>query len=135
LKIDPVLNTQQWYTIRREALINSGSTPTAATDATLAVLGLPAGSSQGKVDSLPTYEWQDAAFGQGTIFNAEASVSGGGQNVTYRVSASYSGQTAIIKPVDFQRGAIMSNLNFKVNDKVSIENTLSISTFSQMAPL
>ncbi|TMI65963.1 MAG: TonB-dependent receptor [Bacteroidetes bacterium] len=134
LKIDPVLNTQQWYTIRREALINSGSTPQAATDATLAVLGLPAGSTQGKVDSLPTYEWQDAAFGQGTIFNAEASVSGGGQNVTYRVSASYSGQTAIIKPVDFERGAIMSNLNFKVNDKVSIENTLSISTFSQMAP-
>ena len=60
LKIDPVLNTQQWYNIRREALINSGSTPTAATNATLAVLGLPAGSSQGKVDSLPTYDWQDS---------------------------------------------------------------------------
>lgn len=134
LKIDPVLNTQQWYTIRREALINSGSTPAAASNSAFAVLGLPNGSSQGKVDSLPSYDWQDAAFGNGSIFNAEASISGGSPNISYRTSASYSKQTAIISPVDFQRGAVLSNLNFKLNDKINIENTISVSTFSQLAP-
>jgi TonB-dependent starch-binding outer membrane protein SusC len=134
LKIDPVLNTQQWYTIRREALINSGNTPAAATAATLAVLGLPASATQGKLDSLPTYDWQDAAFGKGTIFNAEASINGGTPNINYYISGSYSKQTAIISPVDFQRGALLSKIGFKINEKLNIDNSISVSTFSQVAP-
>jgi TonB-linked SusC/RagA family outer membrane protein len=134
LKIDPVLNTQQWFEIRREALINSGNSITTATNNTLNVLGLANGASQGKVDSLPSYDWQNAAFGHGTIFSAEASIQGGSPNLNYYMSGSYSKQSAIIKPVDFQRGAVLSKLSFKVNDKVTIDNSISISTTSQLAP-
>ncbi len=134
LKLDPVLNTQQWYTIRREALINSGQTETAATNATLAVLGLAAGATQGKVDSLPTYDWQNAAFQNGSNFNAEASIQGGGPNVSYYMSGSYAKFSAIIKPTDFQRGSMLSKISFKINDKITIDNSLVVSTFSQMAP-
>ena len=134
LKLDPVLNTQQWYTIRREALINSGQTETAATNATLAVLGLAAGATQGKIDSLPTYDWQNAAFQNGSSFNAEASIQGGSQNVSYYMSGSYSKFSAIIRPTDFQRGSILSKISFKINDKITIDNSLILSTFSQLAP-
>ncbi len=55
----------------------------------------------GKIDSLPTYSWQDETFGKGTIFNAEMSVQGGSQNVNYYLSGSYSKQTAFIAPTIF----------------------------------
>ncbi|MBA3674058.1 MAG: SusC/RagA family TonB-linked outer membrane protein, partial [Chitinophagaceae bacterium] len=59
---------------------------------------------------------------------------GGVPNIAYYLSGSYSKQSAFIKPTDFQRAALFSKINFKLNDKVLLDNSLSISTFSQKAP-
>ena len=129
-----VLNTQTWLQLRIEALVNSGVAPAAARTTALSNLGLPSSTTQDKIDSLPTFDWQDEAFGKGTIYNAEMSLQGGTQNVNYYLSGSYSKNTSFIAPTDFQRGALLSKINFKINDKISIDNSLSISTFSQNAP-
>ena len=57
-----VLTTQQWLELRTEALVNAGQTPAAARTTALANLGLPSTTTQGKIDSLPTYNWQDEAW-------------------------------------------------------------------------
>ena len=132
-KVD-VLSTQVWLQLRTEALVNSGVAPAAALTTALSNLGLPANTTQDKIDSLPTYDWQDETFGKGTISNVEMSVQGGSQSVSYYLSSSYSKQTAFIAPTDFQRGALLSKISLKVNDKVTIDNSLSISTVSQNAP-
>lgn len=129
-----VLTTQQWLELRIESLVNSGVAPATARSTALSNLGLPASTTQGKIDSLPTYDWQDAAFGKGTIFNSEMSMQGGSQNINYYLSASYSKQTSFIAPTDFQRGAVLSKTNFKLNDKLTLDNSLSLSTVSQNAP-
>jgi TonB-dependent starch-binding outer membrane protein SusC len=129
-----VLTTQQWLQLRIESLVNSGVAPATAKATALSNLGLAATTTDAKIDSLPTYDWQDEAFGKGTIFNTEMSVNGGTQNVNYYLSGSYSKQTAFIAPTDFQRGAILSKINFKFNDKVSLDNSISLSTVSQNAP-
>lgn len=129
-----VLTTQQWLELRIESLVNSGVAPATARSTALSNLGLPASTTQGKIDSLPTFDWQDAAFGKGTIFNSEMSMQGGSQNINYYLSASYSKQTSFIAPTDFQRGAVLSKTNFKLNDKLTLDNSLSLSTVSQNAP-
>jgi TonB-linked SusC/RagA family outer membrane protein len=131
-----VLNSQEWYQVRYEALANANpnSTPTAIRNTVLSNMGLASGSTQGKVDSLPTYDWQKEAFGRGEIFNVEASMQGGNQNVNYYLSSSYSKQTAFIRPTDFQRGALLSKVNFKISDKLTLDNTINLSTISQNAP-
>ncbi len=134
LKVLDVLNTQQWYELRREALINSGVSPANATTTALSNLGLPSSTTPGKVDSLPTYDWQEESFGKGSIFNAEMSMQGGSNNINYYFSGSYSKQTAFIDPTDFQRGSLLSKVSFKINDKLTLDNSLSLSTFSQNAP-
>jgi TonB-linked SusC/RagA family outer membrane protein len=128
------LTTQEWYNLRVEALVNAGATPASASQTALGNLGLPANTPVSKIDSLPTYDWQDAAFGKGTILNTELSMQGGNQNLTYYLSGSYSKQSAFIKPTDFERGSLMTKLNFKFNEKVSLENSVSLSTFKQNAP-
>lgn len=132
-KVD-VLSTQTWLQLRIEALVNSGVAPATARTTALSNLGLPSTTTQDKIDSLPTYNWQDETFGKGTIFNTEMSVQGGSQSVNYYLSGSYSKQTAFIAPTDFQRGALLSKISLKVNEKITIDNSLSISTVSQNAP-
>ncbi|MFN4892454.1 MAG: SusC/RagA family TonB-linked outer membrane protein [Bacteroidota bacterium] len=129
-----VLNSQLWLKLRTEALVNSGVSPANARITALSNMGLPANTTDEKIDSLPTYDWQKESFGKGTIFNTEMSMSGGNQNVSYYLSGSYSRQTAFIAPTDFQRGAMLSKTNFRINDKFSLENSLSFSTVSQNAP-
>ena len=136
LTIPKVLNAQEWYNLRYEALAyaNPNSSATTIRNTVLSNLGLASGALQDKVDSLPTYDWQKEVFGKGRIFNVEASMQGGGQNTSYYFSGSYSKQSAFIAPTDFQRGAVLSKISFKFNDKVTLENTISLSTVSQNAP-
>lgn len=132
-KVD-VLSTQDWYKLRVEALVNSGVAQATAVSTALSNLGLASNTTQGKIDSLPTYNWQDAAFSKGTIYNAEMSIQGGAQNVTYYVSGSYSKQTAFIAPTSFSRAAILSKISFRINDKFTLDNSLSLSAVTQNAP-
>ena len=134
LKLLETLTTQEWLALRTEANMNAGQDATTARNGALGNFGLAANLSQGKFDSLPTYDWQDAAFGKGTIFNSEFSMNGATPNLNYYVSGSYSKQTSFIAPTDFQRGALLSKLSLKLSDKVTIDNSISVSTFSQNAP-
>jgi TonB-linked SusC/RagA family outer membrane protein len=132
-KVD-VLTTKEWFQLRTEALVNSGSTLSSARTTALANLGLASTTTDSKIDSLPSYDWQDATFGKGTINNVEMSVNGGAANVNYYVSGSYSKQTAFIAPTDFQRGAMLAKVSIKANEKFTIDNSISISNVNQNAP-
>ena len=136
LKLLEVLNTRDWYNLRYEAVANANPTSTAATirSTVLSNLGLPSTTTDGKLDSLPTYDWQRQAFGNGTIKNTELSLTGGAQNISYYLSGSYSKQSAFIKPTDFERAATLSKVSFKLSEKFTLDNSLSISTVAQNAP-
>lgn len=136
LQLVESLNSQQWFQLRTEALTNANPASTAASirNTVLSNMGLASTTSQGKVDSLPTYDWQKESFGKGSIFNAELSMQGGSQNINYYVSGSYSKQKAFIAPTDFQRGALLTKVSFKINEKFTLDNSISLSTFWQNAP-
>jgi TonB-dependent starch-binding outer membrane protein SusC len=130
------LNTSDWYQARYEALANANpsATPDAIRNTVLSNLGLPANTDVTKLDSLPSYDWQREAFGTGTLSNIELSMQGGGQNLNYYLSGSYAYQSAFIAPTNFERGNLLSKVNYKMSDKVSIENSISLSTTYQLAP-
>jgi TonB-linked SusC/RagA family outer membrane protein len=136
LQLVESLNSQQWFQLRTEALTyaNPASTAASIRNTVLSNMGLASTTSQGKVDSLPTYDWQKESFGKGSIFNAELSMQGGSQNINYYVSGSYSKQKAFIAPTDFQRGALLTKVSFKINEKFTLDNSISLSTFWQNAP-
>lgn len=130
------LNTADWYQARYEALANANpsQTPDQIKNTVLSNLGLPANTDVTKLDSLPSYDWQRETFGTGRLANLELSMQGGGQNFNYYLSGSYSYQSAFISPTDFKRGSLLSKVSFKINDKLTLENQISLSTFFQNAP-
>lgn len=139
LRILNSLNTEEWFNVRFEALRNSNTNPTEAALAgirttVLANMGLPATTDLSKLDSLPSYDWQRETFGVGSIANVEMSMQGGSQNLSYYFSGSYALQEAFIKPTDFKRGSLLSKVSYKISDKITFDNSLSLATTEQFAP-
>lgn len=134
LRVLPVLNTQDWYKVRYEALQNANPRADLATIRATVLSNMGLASTINKIDTLPSYDWQEAAFDIGSIASAEGSVQGGNENVSYYFSGSYSKQTAFIRPTSFERGALLSKLNIKLSKKMTFENTISLSTVYQNAP-
>lgn len=60
-------------------------------------------------------DWQDMIFQTAFTADATATVSGGSENITYLVSLNTADQSGIIKSSDFQRYALRTNLEGKLN--------------------
>ncbi len=142
LKYLDVLNAQEWFSLRREARINSGNTALAATQNTLNEMGrLPAnfatlteGQLLDVANALPTFDWQREAFQTGRVRNAELSFSGGDDKNKYYISGSFNEQQAIITPVDFVRGTLKLDLTNTISSKLKVVTSINLSSFTQNLP-
>ncbi len=72
-------------------------------------------------------DWQDELFRDALVQNYDFSVRGGNENIKYSVSASYLDQEGIVMGSDFNRMNFRANLDFRVSEKATIENTTNIS--------
>lgn len=162
-KLD-VLGAEEWYNIRKEVYTNSfqfnrnfndtGGAYFALRDMGLLPAGVPnvAPTSTANIDlannldpallqlgrfndgTIRTYDWQDEAFQVGKVNNIELSVSGGDDKTTFFLSGSYNYTDAIVPPTNFERGTFKSTLTHKATDRLTIENSLNLSTFQQEVP-
>lgn len=140
MKYLDILGGAEWFEMRRQAEINSGSaTPEANA---LNTMGRrPANWQTLSRDelaaigaALPTYDWQREVMGTGRLQNYELSVSGGDAKTTFFLSGSYNYQEASFRPVDFERGTVRLALTHQANDRLSIETNINLSTFQQNVP-
>lgn len=140
MKYLDVLGGSEWYTMRRDALVNSGSASPEADalnamgrrPANWATLTRPALDALGL--ALPTYDWQREVMGAGRLQNYEMSVSGGDEKTTFFLSGSYNYQEASFRPVDFERGTVRIALTHQATKRLSIETNMNLSTFQQNVP-
>jgi TonB-linked SusC/RagA family outer membrane protein len=142
IKLLDVLDSQEWYYLRRDAYLNSGNSTFNSTQLTLNDMGRrPANYATltepellAIADGLPTYDWQKEAFSTGKVSNYELSFSGGDDKNKYYISTSYNRQDAIIKPVNFERGTIKMDLSNTLSPKLKLVTSLNLSTFKQDIP-
>lgn len=136
-KLD-VLNTQDYLTLRTEALNNRFRDgyevnrrfvlnnelliPNAAT------------LTDAEIAALPTYDWQDEATQPGSIQNYELGISGGNDKTTFYIGSSYNVNEAVFKKVDFKRGTFKIDVQNKTTDKLTLNASLNLSSFNQGAP-
>ena len=140
MKFLDILSGPEWYGMRRDAHINSGSTSPEADalnamgrrPANWATLTRPALDALGL--ALPTYDWQREVMGAGKLSNYEMSVSGGDEKTTFFLSGSYNYQQASFRPVDFERGTVRIALTHQATKRLSIETNMNLSTFQQNVP-
>jgi TonB-linked SusC/RagA family outer membrane protein len=143
LKKMETVTSQQLYQLRREAVgrANNLSAEDLAVKRSVLNEFRVAGATtltDKQADSagaaLPTYNWQDAAFQNSSIQNYELSVGGGVERTTYRVSASYSKQGAVVTNADFNRSGLKFDLGQGLGNKLSMNTSLAISSSNQKLP-
>ncbi|MGB8193436.1 MAG: SusC/RagA family TonB-linked outer membrane protein, partial [Chitinophagaceae bacterium] len=141
-KLD-ILNAQEYAALRVEAYLNGSATTTPQSAKRTFLLNevrittatnTPEKTLDSIIAQLPTYDWQDAAFQNGVIQNYEMSASGGNDRTTFRVSASYNTQEAVVTKADFRRGTIKLDLSNKATDKLTINTSINLSNFQQDLP-
>ena len=137
-----VLNTQDWIKLRTENLVNAGNAADASRTSILQTIraisvpnapnpfNLPASISDTDVASLPSYDWQNAVFKQGKTDNYEVGLNGGNEKTRFFISGSYYTQSANVVNVDFERGTLNTTLTHDINSKLTIEQTLKLSTIT-----
>ncbi|MFN4974147.1 MAG: SusC/RagA family TonB-linked outer membrane protein, partial [Bacteroidota bacterium] len=136
LKYFDVLNIAEIAQARIEAVQNSNPRASAAAvrSFVLSGLGIAGTSTDADIANLRNYDWQREGLRNGSLQQFEASLRGGNEKTTYYISASYNNTDAIIFPVNFKRGTLLTSLTHKVSKKISIETSISLSTIRQNAP-
>jgi len=143
LKKLEVLNSQQLFQLRAEAIGNSNNLPAdnlAVQRAVLNEFRIPIANittsklAADAIAAIPTYDWQDAAFKSGAIQNYELSASGGNDRTTFRLSSSYNLQEAIVSKANFKRGTLKLDVSNRATDKLTINTSINASTFDQNVP-
>jgi TonB-dependent starch-binding outer membrane protein SusC len=136
LKFFDVLNISEITQARIEALQNANPRASAAAvrASALAGLGINGSFTDDQIRGLTNYDWQTAAMQNGTLRQTNLSLRGGNDKTTYYISGSYNATEAIVTPINFTRGTLLTSLTHKVNRKLSIESQISLSTINQNAP-
>ncbi|MEJ7626746.1 MAG: SusC/RagA family TonB-linked outer membrane protein [Ferruginibacter sp.] len=138
-----VLNSQEFYQLRVEAVaaqLNVPVTSLTAKQSALTLLRVTGASAfnDAQADSagrsLQTYDWQEAAFRQGKIRTVALSASGGNEKTTFRISGSTELQEAFVTKADFKRHGLKLDVNNKATEKLSFNSSINLSTFFQNNP-
>lgn len=139
--VDPMptldmLSTQQWLQVRQEALRtnNPAATDLAIRQSALSGVGLDPNLTDEQIAALPNYDWQGAAFKRGSIDNYELSMSGGNDATQFYTSFAYNRQDASLLKINFERFGGNFKINHKINNKLSTEVKLNLSSIKQRGP-
>lgn len=88
---------------------------------------------RGLPEEQQTYDRLNEIFRNAKLSNYDLSVSGGNKATRFYIGGGYTKQESILKPISFERAALKVNLDQKINDKVQIgvSNTISRSYRNQ----
>lgn len=143
LKVLEMCNAQEYYQLRLEAYANNNNLPTSNLTmkrTVLAELRVPNAASftDAQADSaaaaLVTYDWQDAAFRDGTVKNYELAASGGNDKTTFRISGNIMDQQTVVTKADFKRYGLKLDITNKATDRLTFSGSANLSTFEQQLP-
>ncbi|UXP33093.1 TonB-dependent receptor [Reichenbachiella agarivorans] len=79
-------------------------------------------------EALPAYaydptvntDWQDEIYQAGSILNNQISLSGGGENTKFYISATQYDQTGVVLNSGYERYSITSNVQVKASDRINV---------------
>lgn len=116
----PMLNTQQYVQMRKEAFANDGITPTAANAPDLMVW-----------DTSRYTNWQKEGLAGGKITTVNAGLSGGTGNTSFRLGTSYMRQTDILTySGSTQKLSTSLNVNHRSKDQKLSVNISALYTYA-----
>lgn len=125
-KLLPLLNTEEYIAMRKEAFANAGATPTTTTAPDLLVF------DQNRYND---YQ-KEFLGGNGNTTNANLSLSGGSQATQFLLSGTYNRETSVTPGnLPNQRGSMLANINHKSADnRFTVNFSANYTSIENRAP-
>lgn len=130
-----VLNSQEYYALRREAVVNralrlGNPVATAISNYNTAAYG----SATVDPNSLATVNWYDAVFRDANYGEYNLSLSGGSDKTRFFISSVFNDTEGVALSSTFKKGGIRANLDHQVSDKFSFESNINLSFAKSEGP-
>lgn len=130
-----LLNSDQWFDLRAEALGNQYQRQGKSfAEGVRAATDLYFGAGNPRPASIPSYDWVDAIFKNGSIQQYDMSASGGDAKTKFFISGSYNNTDGTVINSNYRRGTVRANLSHNITDKLSIETSLSLAGTKTIGP-
>src|SRR5690606_40274920 len=131
------MNSQEYLNARFEAFKNYNPTWTGqqAWESVFSQSRFPSTTTLDEIAAMPTYDWQKAAYTDGTSNKYDLALSGGSDRSSYRISGSWEDTEGSIVGSDFTRGTMNLNYGNKITDRIEILSTVNIASVNQHGPL
>lgn len=126
LNLYDMMNAQELATIKEAAYVNSGR----AASVSHGLYGNPNDPS-----TLNNYDWADALFRTGSMYSANARLSGGDEKTQFYMSVSTEMQEAFIIQSDWERQTLRLNVTHQANDRVKVTTSLGVSRQTQFGSI
>jgi len=122
-----LLNSQQYYELRREAVVNralrlGNPVATAVTNLNTASFG----SATLDPTTLTTTDWYNEVFRDANFGEYNLSFSGGNEKTKFFISTNFNNTDGVAIASDYKKGGIRGNIDNQINDKLSLEANLSL---------
>jgi TonB-linked SusC/RagA family outer membrane protein len=121
-----MMDAQELATIKEAAFVNSGR-PASASHA---LYGNP-----NEPSTLNNFDWADALFRTGSMYSANARLSGGDEKTQFYMSVSTDMQEAFIIQSDWERQTLRLNVTHQASDKVKVTTSVGVSRQTQFGAI
>lgn len=121
-----MMNAQQFAEIKEVAYVNAG---------------LPAASAHARFgnpndpSTLNNYDWADAMFHTGSLYSANARLSGGSEKTQFYLSLGQELQESFIIASNWERQSMRLNVQHQATDKLSVTANLGVSRQNQFGSI
>lgn len=122
-----VLSAQQFGDMLWQAQINDGQSPSHPHFGSGATPSLPAELAPGVPLATQGTNWLNEIFQNAPMQNYNLSATGGTENGSYAFSTGYFNQEGVLIHTNFERFTARANTRFKVKDKITLGENLTIS--------
>nr|WKN34779.1 TonB-dependent receptor [Tunicatimonas sp. TK19036] len=79
------------------------------------------------ITDVPSTDWQNLVFDEPAgLLDANLSVSGGSENISYYVAAGYFQQDGVIPSSDYERISLRLNNSYKLSDNITVGHNISV---------
>lgn len=129
-----VLNSDQYYTLRREAVVNRALRLGASVDDAVLDLNSSVFGSETVPSDLTTTNWYDEVFRDANFSTYDLSFSGGDDKTKFFLSGNYNDYEGVALSSLYKRGGLRANVDHKISDKFSLESNITLNYTNSGGP-
>jgi TonB-linked SusC/RagA family outer membrane protein len=129
-----MMNSDQYYAIRKEAVVNRALRLGNPVDAAVTALNSTTFGTPTVPTALTSTNWYDQVFRDANFSTYDLSFSGGNEKTRFFLSGNYNDYDGVALSSIYKRGGLRANIDHKISEKFSLESNITLNYTNSGGP-